>query len=390
MTTELAPGRDSWATWAADRNDAVRAAGQWRQPRVFDAAGPTGHLASLDRDVVSFASNDYLGLTQHPAARRAAHEAIDRWGTGAGAARLIVGNRPVHDELEAALADWRDQPAAQLYPTGFMANLGVLATLAGAGVRICSDALNHASIIDGARLARANGAELCIYRHGDLGHLDELLAGGQARTIVISDSVFSMDGDLADVAGLADRCRAAGALLVLDEAHAVLGPDVHRHPDLALLRMGTLSKTLGAQGGFVAGPQALIDVLVNRSRPSIFTTGLAPADAAAALASLGVVTSPEGEILRTRLRATIDRLSPGWPSPILPVVIGDEADAVAAADQFLARGLWVPAIRPPTVAPGTSRLRIALSAAHTDEHIDALLDALHDLGLALPVAGPPR
>jgi len=380
----------AWSAWADERNDTVRAAGQWRRPRAFDAAGPTGRLIEADRDVVSFASNDYLGLTRHPAAIRAAHDALDRWGTGSGAARLIVGNRPVHDELEATLASWRRQSAAQLYPTGFMANLGVLATLAGPDVRICSDELNHASIIDGARLARANGAELCIYRHNDLDHLDELLADAPDRTIVVSDSVFSMDGDLADVSGLLERCGAAQALLVLDEAHAVLGPPVPDDTGVTVLRVGTLSKALGSQGGYVAGPQALIDVLVNRSRPSIFTTGLAPADAAAALASLHVVTSSEGDRLRARLRATIDRLSPGWPSPILPLVIGDEAAAVAAADQLLGRGLWVPAIRPPTVAPGTSRLRIALSAAHTDEHIDELLAALDDLGLRLPASEEAR
>jgi 8-amino-7-oxononanoate synthase len=359
----------SWTAWAAEQADAVRAAGRWRSPRVFDAAGPTGLLEG--RPVVSFASNDYLGLTQHPSVRAAAADALARWGAGSGAARLVVGSRPVHAELEAALAAWSGEEAAVLFPTGFAANLGVLTTFAGPGRRVLSDELNHASIIDGCRLSQA---PVAVYRHGDIDHCTQLLAASPEPAVVVTDLVFSMDGDVAPVEGLAQVCAERGALLVVDEAHAVLGP---RGP-LACehVRVGTLSKTLGALGGFAAGYKVFTDLVVNRARSYIFTTASSPADAAAALAAVGVVRSPEGDRLRRRLREIVERVAPGHPSPIVPVVIGAEREALAVADALLARGLLVPAIRPPTVPPGTSRLRVALSAAHTDDHISALIDGL--------------
>jgi 8-amino-7-oxononanoate synthase len=358
----------NWLDWAEEQLDGIRAAGQWRRPRRFDAAGPVGELDG--RTVVSFASNDYLGLSQHPAVVAAAHAALDRWGAGSGAARLIVGSRPIHHDLEVALAAWKHTEAAVLFPTGFAANLGVLSTL-GPGALLLSDELNHASIIDGTRLART---EVRVYRHADPAHVDELLAGHGGPAIVVTDTVFSMDGDLAPVEKLAEVCADRGALLVLDEAHAVLGPD----PALTgvVVRVGTLSKTLGSLGGFAAGPQALVDLLVNRARSYIFTTASTPADMAAAAAALAIVRSAEGDDLRARLRHNIDRLAPGHPSPVLPVVVGDEDATLAAASVLLERGVFVPAIRPPTVAPGTSRLRVALSAAHTDEQLDALVAGL--------------
>jgi 7-keto-8-aminopelargonate synthetase-like enzyme len=245
-------------------------------------------------------------------------------------------------------------------------------------VHIYSDELNHASIIDGSRLARA---DVSVYRHADPEHVDALLrAANNARAIVVTDTVFSMDGDAAPVDELVDVCARHGALLVLDEAHAVLGPD----PDLDgegvdALRVGTLSKTLGALGGFVVGPRRFTDLLVNRARSYIFTTASTPADAAAALAAVEIVQSAEGDALRARLRAHVDRVRPGHPSPIVPVVIGDERATLAAAQTLLEQGLLVPAIRPPTVAPGTSRLRVALSAAHTDTQVDTLVRALANL-----------
>jgi 8-amino-7-oxononanoate synthase len=362
-----------WSEWATAEATRVHQAGQWRSPRDLDAAGPAGTLAPDGRAVVSFASNDYLGLTQHPTVVAAAHAALDRWGTGSGSARLIVGSRPVHSELEQALAAWKQAEAAVLFPTGFAANLGVLTTFAGPGVLVCSDALNHASIIDGGRLSRA---EVTVYRHADAEHVDRLLAEvPDRRALVVTDSVFSMDGDVAPIDALADVCARRGALLLIDEAHAVLGPD----PDLDgvdALRVGTLSKTLGALGGFVAGPRTFTDLLVNRARSYIFTTASTPADAAAALAAVEIVRSAEGDALRARLRRHVERVRPGHPSPIVPVVIGDETATLAAAEALLAQGLLVPAIRPPTVAPGTSRLRVALSAAHTDAQVDALVHAL--------------
>lgn len=367
-----------WAAWVDERLDEVRDAGRWRAPRDFDALGPAGRLVAAGSEVVSFASNDYLGLTQHPAMIAAAQAAITRWGTGSGSARLIVGSRPIHTELEAALAAWKHAEAAVCFPTGFAANLGVLTAFGSAGVHIYSDELNHASIIDGSRLARA---DVSVYRHADAEHVDALLRdGNDARAIVVTDTVFSMDGDAAPVDELVDVCARHRALLVLDEAHAVLGPDPDLDgADVDALRVGTLSKTLGALGGFVAGPRRFTDLLVNRARSYIFTTASTPADAAAALAAVEIVRSAEGDALRARLRAHVDRVRPGHPSPIVPVVIGDERATLAAAQALLEQGLLVPAIRPPTVAPGTSRLRVALSAAHTDAQVETLVRALADL-----------
>ncbi len=367
-----------WDAWAREQAAEIRSVGRWRTPRDLDAAGPEGKLAPDGTPVVSFASNDYLGLTQHPAVVAAAHAALDRWGAGSGSARLIVGSRPIHSELEHALADWKASERAVLFPTGFAANLGVLTTFGTTDVLIVSDELNHASIIDGCRLARA---ETVVARHADPEHVDALLvAAGERRCMVVSDTVFSMDGDVAPLHELVEVCRRRRALLVLDEAHAVLGPELERSlvesDHLEIIRIGTLSKTLGSLGGFAAGPAAFTDLLVNLARPYIFTTASTPADAAAALAAVEVLRSPDGHRRRARLRSHVERLRPGHPSPIVPIVFGDEQATIAAAAALLDQGMLVPAIRPPTVPVGTSRLRVALSAAHTDDQVDALARAL--------------
>jgi 8-amino-7-oxononanoate synthase len=371
----------TWSAWLDAELEGIRAAGRWRAPRDFDAAGPEGKLAPDGQPVVSFASNDYLGLSQHPDVVAAAHAALDRWGAGSGAARLIVGSRPVHHELEAELASWKGTERAVLFPTGFAANLGALTTFGGRGTLVCSDELNHASIIDGCRLG---GAEVAVYRHADVDHLrSRLETAGTRRAVVVTDTVFSMDGDLAPLDSIASLCRQHGALLIVDEAHAVLGPDVEVEvPHAGVVRVGTLSKTHGALGGFVAGDHRVADLLVNRARSYIFTTASTPADAAAALAATRVLRGEEGDALRARLRAHVDRIRPGHPSPIVPFVCGAEADALAAAASLLDRGCLVPAIRPPTVAPGTARLRVTLSAAHTDDHVERLARALEDLGFS--------
>jgi 8-amino-7-oxononanoate synthase len=351
----------TWEAWAEAEARSITDAGRWRAP------------SAVDPHLVNFASNDYLGLTQHAAVIAAAHAAIDEYGTGSGSARLIVGSRPVHHELERELAAWKGAARAALFPTGFATNLGVLTTFGGPGVLICSDELNHASIIDGCRLAHA---EVAVYRHNDLDHLQTLLRDrGARRALVVSDTVFSMDGDRADLGALVDVCARDDALLVVDEAHAVLGPDL-ADPPANVLRVGTLSKTLGALGGFVAGPARLVELVENEARPYIFTTAPTPADTAAALAALRVLQSPEGEALVARLRTLVDRVRPQHPSPIIPFVVGEESAALAAAQALRARGILVPAIRPPTVAPGTSRLRVTLSAAHSDAQVDALQRAL--------------
>jgi 8-amino-7-oxononanoate synthase len=363
-----------WSTWVDRQLEEIRGAGQWRQVRPLDGGGPEFQLAD-GRRVVSFSSNDYLGLSQHPDVVGAAHQALDRWGAGSGASRLVVGSRPFHTDLESAVAEWRGTEAALMLTTGYAANLSVLTTF-GAGGRIVSDELNHASIIDGARLARA---EVCVYRHGDVDHAAALVRSAPGRVLLVSDTVFSMDGDVAPVALLSSLCASTGALLVLDDAHAVLGePPVD--PAAACLRVGTLSKTLGALGGYVAGPAEFVQLLVNRARSFIFTTAPTPADAAAALAAISIVRSPEGTALRDRLRHHVDTVRPGHPSPVIPLLLGDELRAMSASDALLEQGLLVPAIRPPTVPPGTSRLRIALSAVHTPAQLASLMSALGALG----------
>jgi 8-amino-7-oxononanoate synthase len=375
--TSTPAARPSWTVWAEARNAETHALGRWRAPRPFDALGPTGVLTDDPRDVVSFASNDYLGLSAHPAVVAAAHLALDRWGAGSGAARLIVGSRPVHHELEEALASWRRTEAAVVFSTGAAANLGVVPSIAGPGVRVLSDALNHASIIDACRLARADGADVRTYRHTDPDHLASLLAEpGADRLVVVTDSVFSMDGDVAPIGVITELCARHDALLVVDEAHSVLQPVPIQRDDVVVLQVGTMSKTLGALGGFVAGPRAFTDLLVNRARSYIFTTALSPADAAAAHAAVAIVDSAEGDALRATLRRHVEAVRPGHPTPIVPVVLGDERRALEAAAALLDLGLLVPAIRPPTVAPDTCRLRVALSAAHTDDQVARLVAAL--------------
>jgi 8-amino-7-oxononanoate synthase len=380
-----------WTRRVQTQLDEVADRGRWRAPREFDARGPAGLLSGTDQ-VVSFASNDYLGLSAHPAVIAAAVAAAERWGTGAGASRLVTGSRPVHTSLEHALAEWKSSEAAVCFPTGFAANLGVLSVLGGPEVRVLSDELNHASIIDGCRHSRS---QLSVYRHNDLDHLTELLdagSGAVSPTLVITDSVFSMDGDVAPIAAIVALCARYGALLVLDEAHAVLGPHLSpalaADPALPVVRVGTLSKTLGAMGGFVAAPASIVELLVNKARPYIFSTALTPPDAAAALAALGVLRSIEGDALVRRLRSLVDQVAEAiglggtaHPSPIIPVVLGSEQRALAASAALLEQGLWVPAIRPPTVPAGTSRLRVTLSAGHSDAQVERLLSALHALAV---------
>jgi 8-amino-7-oxononanoate synthase len=360
----------TWQEWIEAELNGVRSANRWRQTVAFDGAGPLGRVG--ERDVVSFASNDYLGLAAHPDVRAAAIQALEQWGAGSSASRLVTGTRTLHHDLEAAIAQWKSAERALVFPTGYAANLGVLQVFGIAEATIFSDELNHASIIDGCRLAKARKA---VFRHNDVEHLSELLRQTSGLKIVVTEAAFSMDGDAAPLAEMQRLCMEHGALLIVDEAHAVLTAMPQVEFD-GYLRIGTLSKTLGALGGWVAGARPLIDLLVNRARTFIFTTALTPADAAAGAAALRIYRSEEGDRLRARLRGYVDQLRSGHPSPIVPVILGSEADAIAASAQLFEAGLYVPAIRPPTVPPGTSRLRVALSAAHTPEMIARLRDAL--------------
>jgi 7-keto-8-aminopelargonate synthetase-like enzyme len=256
-----------------------------------------------------------------------------------------------------------------------------LTTFGTKGSLIFSDELNHASIIDGARLARA---EVAVYGHGDADQLEEMLASaGDRPAMVVTDLVFSMDGDVAPIAAISESCRRHGALLVIDEAHAILGPDPAGLLDgVDALRVGTLSKALGSIGGFVTGSTRFVELLENKARSYIFTTAPPPADAAAALAALSVLRSDEGAALVALLRSHVDAVAPAHPSPIVPIIVGSEEDALLASAQLLEAGLWVPAIRPPTVAKGTSRLRVTLSASHAPSDVANLVGELARLGLA--------
>jgi 8-amino-7-oxononanoate synthase len=345
---------------------------------------------------VSFCSNDYLGLANHPALADAAARATARDGFGGSAARLVSGDFPAHRQLEARLASFLGREAALAFPSGYQANLGVLTALAGPEDVIVSDALNHASIVDGCRLSRAR---IAIYPHGDAEAATRLLAEarGARRRLLVTESLFSMDGDAAPLAALAAAAHAHDAIWIVDEAHAlgVLGPAGRGlcassgvEPDVLI---ATLGKALGAAGGFVAGSRLLRDFLVNRARTFIFTTALPPAVAAAAEAALELAAGPEGDRRRARLRERVDwlsaRLAPlrpaGLPapacldgSPIRPFVLGSEARALTVSAGLARGGIFVPAIRPPTVPVGSARLRITLSAAHEEADLQLLVRTL--------------
>lgn len=372
----------------------VRENGLSRVLRPVDGAQDT--VVSLNgHEVLLFSSNNYLGLANHPALKRAAARAIERFGCGSGASRLISGSMAVHHELEARLAALKKTEAALVFPTGYHANIGVLSALMGPGDTILSDNLNHASIIDGCRLSRA---EVCIYPHGDTHALNALLAAcpPSGQRLIVTDTVFSMDGDLAPLAELVELAQRYDAWLMVDEAHAtgVFGPHggglveeagLVDHVDI---HMGTLGKALGGIGAYVAGSRALIDWLVNRARSFIYTTGMPPASAASALAALDLVErEPER---RQRLWDNTRFLSDGLRglgyrlgesrSQILPIIIGDARQTMSLAEAVLRRGVFAHGIRPPTVPEGTSRIRVTPMATHTGAQLERTLDAFAAAG----------
>jgi len=358
-------------------------------------AGAEVELASGER-LVSFSSNDYLGLAAHRAVRQALAEGARQWGMGAGASRLLCGDYLPHHELEQELARFEGTESAVFFNSGYAANCGLVPAFAGPEDVVLSDALNHASLVDGCRLSRARTE---VYPHSDVAALEAGLRRarqhGARRVLVATDTVFSMDGDLAPLRQIADVCERHEALLLVDEAHAtgVIGPrGAGLVSQLGLgaridLRMGTLSKAAGAFGAFVAATRSCCELLVNRARTLIFSTALPPAVPHAALAGLRILKGPEGDELRARLRRNVERFAVGLralglpaeaATPIFPVVLGAPEAAMSATAQLRKRGLLVKAIRPPTVPAGSSRLRIAVTAAHTDAHLDLLLSALRE------------
>lgn len=362
-----------------DELEALDRAGRRRVVRTIE--GRRGCEVVVDgRTLVGFASNDYLGLAQDPRLAAAASAAEAEHGVGAGASRLISGHSTLTDRLEAALAAHVGAPSARLFNSGYAANTGLLPVLAGEGDLIFSDSLNHASLIDGCRLSRAR---VVVYRHADVDHLAQLLGTEHGRRrIVVTESIFSMDGDRAPLERIVALARAHDAVTVVDDAHAygILG---QHGAGLgwaagADVVVGTLGKAIGAAGAFVAGPTKLAELLWNRARPLVFSTGLTVGTQAAALAGLEVVRGPDGDLRRRRLRVLVDRLCealriPGAPGAIVPFLLGTEDRAVSVARHLESRGFWVPAIRPPTVPLGTSRLRIALSSDQTDAALDRLI-----------------
>ena len=370
------------------------AAGLRRRRRIVTTpCRPEAGLADRSAPVLAFCSNDYLGLAAEPALAEAAAEATGKWGVGSGASHLVSGHTAAHEALEARLAAFVGMDDALYFSTGYMANIGVMPALVGRGDAIFADKVNHASLVDGALLSRA---ELIRYPHCDLAALEARLAASEApRKLIVTDSVFSMDGDLAPLPRLLALAEAHQAWLLVDDAHGfgVLGPQGRgslAHFGLSsprLILMGTLGKAAGVAGAFVAGHRSVIEWLVNTSRSYIFTTGAPPLLAETLLTALELIE--HGDARRAHLAALIARFKAGltlarWqllPSdtPIQPLVIGDNHEALAVSRALDAEGLWVPAIRPPTVPKGAARLRITLSAAHSFEQVDRLVATLKRL-----------
>jgi 8-amino-7-oxononanoate synthase len=377
----------------AEELETLRDRGLYRHlRRVEDDQGPT--LLLDGREVINFSSNNYLGLANHPALRKAAKHAIDRYGCGSGGSRLISGNMTLHEELESKIAELKGTDAALVFNSGFQANTGVIPVLVGEGDVILSDALNHASIIDGCRLSRA---KIAVYGHCNTEQLEHRLrdAPHRSRKLIVTESLFSMDGDEAPLADIVNLAEKYGAMVMVDEAHAtgVYEPNgagliaKSGLGDRVLIQMGTLGKALGGFGAYVAGRKALRELLINRCRSFIFTTSLPPAVMAMGIAAIDLVKEePERrqalwkncEQLRTGLKDLGYSLGDSQ-SQIVPLMIGDAAQCMKLSEDLLQRGVFAQGIRPPTVPAGTSRLRITLMATHKREQIDQALKVFKEV-----------
>jgi len=353
----------------------------------------SSHIEVDGKSYLAFCSNDYLGLANHPQLISALQQGAQQWGVGAGAAHLVSGHFEPHHLLEQQLATFVGKPAALLFSTGYMANLGVVQALVGKGDTVFADKLNHASLNDAMLLSRA---VVKRYRHGDMAQLEKLLSEtDKGRKLIITDAVFSMDGDLAPLREMLALCEQYDAWLYVDDAHGfgVLGEQGRgslSHFDIAserIIYMATLGKAAGVSGAFVAAEQVVIDTLVNHANSYVYTTASTAALSVALSSSLQLIT--QGDELRAHLRRLIEQLRSGlkdlpWslmPSDtaIQPLLIGDNQRALELSAALRERGIWVAAIRPPTVPQGTARLRITLSAAHTEGDVERLIEALHEL-----------
>ena len=380
-----------------DALEAARANNTYRTLRHISSP-EASHVPIAGKDTVLLASNSYLDLANVPELKQAMADAVLEWGTGSGGARLTTGNKTPHDELEEFIAKFKGEEAAIAFNTGYMANVGTISALCGKNDFIFSDELNHASIIDGIRLSRA---KCFVYKHNDMADLERVIEAAKAefcareklaenavstfRGLIVTDAVFSMDGDLANLPELLRIAKAHGVLLMIDEAHAtgVLGRTgrglaEHFNCEHADVTVGTLSKAVAAEGGFVAGSKQLIEFLKNKSRSFIFTTAMAPAVAAAALRNLQFIDAHPERVqqLRDNVKFFCDALRlhglqvPQTESAIIPIIIGDEAKALQISETLQNEGVLIPAIRYPTVAKGQARLRASLMATHTKEELE--------------------
>jgi 8-amino-7-oxononanoate synthase len=372
----------------------IRDRGLYRRLRMI--SGPQGPRVLLDgRPVLLLCSNNYLGLADHPRVREAAAEAAMRYGAGAGASRLVSGNMRIHRRLEERLADFKGYESALLFGSGFLANTGVVQALAKPGEVVFSDALNHASIVDGCRLA---GAETFVYDHGDADHLAWGLREAEGRgSLIVTDGVFSMDGDVAPLTEIVELARRFDARVMVDDAHGTgtIGPDGRGSVAAAGLEdevdvlVGTLGKSLGSYGAYVCCDRAMSKYLVNTARTLIFSTALAPPQVAAAMAALELLRDDPRRVERLQRNGRVlrDALAEhglpagGGDTPIVPVIVGDAETAVAASERALERGVFAQAIRPPTVPEGSSRMRLTVMASHTKSE---LRDAARIVAKAVP------
>lgn len=374
--------------------DNLKKRGLYRRLRKIESEqGP--RVIVEGKEVILLSSNNYLGLANHPRLKEASLLATEKYGVGSGASRLISGNNPLYEELEERLARLKGTEAALVFSTGYMANLGVITTLTGKGDVIFTDELNHASIIDACRLSRA---EIKTYRHKDIAHLEQLLNEDNKKgtRLIVTDGVFSMDGDIAPLPKIVQLAKRHSAILMVDDAHGtgVLGKNgggTVEHFGLegvVDIHMGTLGKALGSFGAYIAGSRDLIEYLINRSRPFIYTTALPPAILATAITAIDIIENEPS--LREKLWANRNRFYNGIKNlgyntlesetPIIPIFIGDTERTVDIAEGLFEKGIFCPAIRPPTVPRGTSRLRATVMATHTVEDIDYCIEVFRKTG----------
>jgi 8-amino-7-oxononanoate synthase len=378
----------------------IRGQNLFRELRRVDSA-QGAHIKIGGKTLLNFSSNDYLSLANHPALKEAAIKAVEKFGAGAGASRLICGSLAPFHELEEALAEFKRTEAALTFSTGYATAIGTICALLGKGDIIILDKLVHACIVDAAKLS---GAKIRVFTHNDLNDLEDKLKwaakiprtqNAVTRTLIVTESIFSMDGDDAPLREIVALKNKYGAWLMVDEAHAtgIIGKNGRGLADKLdvgwqiEIQMGTLGKALGASGGYICGSRALIDLLVNRARSFIFSTAPVPAAAAAATAAIQIAQSREGESRRKTLHERIAQLQsaignpqPAIASAIVAIILGNEAKAVEAARKLRGQNIFVPAIRYPTVARGKARLRVTLTAAHTEADISELSNALKSLG----------